>query len=108
LERTQLKMTEGDSWWWRFFDFLFTNSQLNVYAGARKVRPPPAPTIKAGRRIAIAGRSVRRCRPRRLEVGDRHVGGALAALPLFRIPLRRGFKLGARNQHYLQLWRPAA
>jgi hypothetical protein len=30
-------MPEGDSWWWRFFDFLFTNSQLNVYAGARKV-----------------------------------------------------------------------
>jgi len=28
----------------QILDFFFTNSQLNVYAGEREVRPPDAPT----------------------------------------------------------------
>jgi hypothetical protein len=35
----------------QLLDFFLTNSQLNVYAGEREVRPPRAPTTKPARRI---------------------------------------------------------
>ena len=77
----------------QLFDFFFHHSQRNIHAGARKVRPPPAPTIKPGRRIAIAGRSVCPGRPRRLRWAIVTSAGT-GALPLVRIRLLAGSNRG--------------